>query len=308
MFGRIQERLTDDVLSEDTFVCICKIDTRKTLARNSIDVSKTELLRIGKKMNLAVGTIEPDHTETLSRFKRGKKAFGNHVEEKLVLASEKGLANAICGPMKYLRGDTFFNKWPVPVSQISQMATCAQDIYDKMFADSILEEASGACADHGEEDGSDMTAEIPEGQVLPFPHEQHHSLFQELAHVFRAEVLLIFTPGAGNALVGMLMTPSNSLRAVAVCRNVVHRTFLQKRLEDVIRTKRLVPGFQPLVKPAELILFEKANAGATAGPMKMSLSQPSPEPPRGFQPSAPAASAAASGSGLAAFGNITLNV
>ena len=56
-------------------------------------------------------------------------------------------------------------------------------------------------------------AELGEN-VWPFPLESHHNLAQELRYVFDPNVLVIFGPGSGNAVLGALLS---HIRVVAVC-------------------------------------------------------------------------------------------
>jgi hypothetical protein len=275
----------------------------KSLRSCPLDVVKQEFGKLSKKHAIAAGTIDPDHSETLQRFKRVKKAFGAHVEDKIVVTSEKGIANAVCGAMKHLpRGDTFFNRWPVPVLPASQMPTCSEEIYSKIFPDAGL---PAEAADLGDDDGSEISKEIPEGHIIPFPHEHHWSLAQELAHVFRADVVIDLQVGCGHKMLGVLI--SANLRGVAVFRNASHYNYVHKRWHDYIKAKRLVPGFVPLSKPAELIQFEKSSSGLPPQTPERSLPSPSKA---AFSPATPAPEtpAQSSGSGLAAFGNISLSV
>lgn len=57
-------------------------------------------------------------------------------------------------------------------------------------------------------------AELGGENVWPFPLESHHNLAQELRHVFDPNVLVIFGPGSGNAVLGALLS---HIRVVAVC-------------------------------------------------------------------------------------------
>jgi hypothetical protein len=107
---------------EDVLVVTCKLDTHKKA--NVVESVKASLTSngISKKHMLVVGTIEQDTNETLARFKKGKKAFGARVEDKIVACSIKGFQDAVNGRMKFLPADTFFNRWPIPVLPVSMMA------------------------------------------------------------------------------------------------------------------------------------------------------------------------------------------
>jgi hypothetical protein len=75
---------------EDVLVVTCKLDTHKKA--NVVESVKASLTSngISKKHMLVVGTIEQDTNETLARFKKGKKAFGARVEDKIVACSIEG--------------------------------------------------------------------------------------------------------------------------------------------------------------------------------------------------------------------------
>ena len=57
-------------------------------------------------------------------------------------------------------------------------------------------------------------AELGRENVWPFPLESHHNLAQELCHVFDANVVVIFGPGSGHAILGALLS---NMRVVSVC-------------------------------------------------------------------------------------------
>ena len=87
-----------------------------------------------KKHALTVATIEPNATDSLQRFKRGRRAFGSKIEDRFVACSVSAISSAHCGAMQFLEGgDTYFTKWPVrliPVSDLKQMDELA---YEKLY-------------------------------------------------------------------------------------------------------------------------------------------------------------------------------
>ena len=107
---------------DDVLVVTCKLDTHNRA--NVVEIVKASLTAngISKKHLLVVGTVEQDTNETLARFKKGKKAFGARVEDKIVACSIRGFQDAVNGRMKFLPADTFFNRWPIPVLPVSMMA------------------------------------------------------------------------------------------------------------------------------------------------------------------------------------------
>ena len=91
---------------------------------------KNELGKLtgAKKHALTVATIEPNATDSLQRFKRGRRAFGSKIEDRFVACSVSAIS------MQFLEGgDTYFTKWPVrliPVSDLKQMDELA---YEKLY-------------------------------------------------------------------------------------------------------------------------------------------------------------------------------
>lgn len=64
---------------------------------------------------------------------RGKRAFGQRMQDELVLTSLRGLEMAK-STMKYLGGDMFFKKWSMPLIPWSQLPVMKYDDYLKLFA------------------------------------------------------------------------------------------------------------------------------------------------------------------------------
>jgi len=304
-------RATGDCALADTDVLaiVCKYDTQKSLKSSTLDAAKSALLKQPGKRNLIViGTIEPDDSETLQRFKRGKKAFGAHIEDKVIFTSIKGFQHALCGRMKFLKVDTFFNRWPVPVLAIPTMPQLSDTLTENMF-----EADTGSArleTDLGEEDGGDVSLDVADGMTIPFPHEHHQLLTQEMMHVFQAEILVDATPGSGIKLLAVLLS---NLRAVAICKNATQAKFVMKNLEMWSRQRKLVPGFEPLSKPEELLAFERTRL-QFATPVK---TRPSADPITPNSALVEAVSTPASrtptvvssppaNTGLAAFGSIVL--
>jgi hypothetical protein len=104
--------------------------------------------------------------------------------------------------MKYLNGDTFFNRWPVPVTPVAVLPRESEVMAEKIF--DLGEPVQVEEADNGEETLEPTSMEVPEGQVIPFPHEHHSLLTQEMLHVFHADVLVDTTPGSGSRLLAAL--------------------------------------------------------------------------------------------------------
>lgn len=61
--------------------------------------------------------------------------------------------------------------------------------------------------------------EIKEDECIPFPHEAHQVLTQELLHVFSSQVLVAAGIGSGLSVLGGLLAGS---RVVALCSSKAH--------------------------------------------------------------------------------------
>ena len=111
-----------------------QVDTLK--AKSSLDIIKGEVNKLtgAKKHAMTVGTIEANATDSLQRFKRGRRAFGSKIEDRFVACSVSGISNALCGPMQYLQGgDTYFNKWPVRLIPVSDLKQMEEVQYEKLY-------------------------------------------------------------------------------------------------------------------------------------------------------------------------------
>jgi len=81
--------------------------------------------------------------------------------------------------------------------------------------------------DLGNEDASDMTTDMNDNKCIAFPYEHGPPLTQELMHIFSAEILVDCSPQSGYSILSALL---ENVRAVAICRNKVHRDFITKNL------------------------------------------------------------------------------
>lgn len=186
---------------------VVKLDTQKSLRSSAVDIVKTAMTQNLRKQPIQVGTIELDTQECLQRVRtRGRKAFGNHIEDKLVLSSLRGLNTAVAGRMKYLNSDTFFNRWPVPVLAGAVLPRAAEALTESIFELGIAAPPRAEPSDDGEESLEPTSLDVAEGQTIPFPHEHHHLLTQELMHVFRTDVLVDATPGSGVKMLAVLLS------------------------------------------------------------------------------------------------------
>ena len=169
--------------------------------------------------------------------------------------------------MRHLRdntrcGDTFFNEWPVPMFQPSQMPKATMDEHERMFT-------HDTAVDDGAEDGAGaaMIQELGDN-VIPFPRETHVKFMQEMIHVFGIEAAVLFWVGSGQALLAYVLERK---RAVALVRNAQEKKFVKATLVRAVKTLGLAPDRRP-PKPAELVAWETRQAVGGA-PV------PTPKPP-----------------------------
>lgn len=195
---------------EDVLAVVTKLDNNKSLRHAAIDTVRTKLQGL-RKHQVQVGNIELNTAECLQRFRtKGRKAFGNHIEDKLIIASLRGLSTAMTGRMKHLNSDTFFNRWPVPVVPVTVLPQALESTAEAIFELGI-DALETEDADDGEETPEPTTLDISDGNVIPFPHERHHLFMQELTHIFHTEVVIDATPGSGFRLLAVLL---DNLRAL----------------------------------------------------------------------------------------------
>ena len=201
---------------QDVLAVVVKLDTSKSLRSSIVDSVRTKMGTHLRKQDVHVGQIELDATECLQRVRtRGRRAFGNHIEDKMILASLRGLSTAVSGRMKYLNCDTFFNRWPVPVLSGAVLSRAAEGAAEAIFELGIPAPQAEP-SDNGEESLEPTSLDVAEGQVIPFPHEHHQVLTQELTHVFHSDILIDAAPGSGVKLLAVLLVnaraPPNSKR------------------------------------------------------------------------------------------------
>ena len=165
-------------------------------------------------------------------------------------------------------GDTFFNEWPVPMYQPSQMPRVSMDEHEKMFV-------ADTAVDDGAEDGAG-TAMIQDlgDNVIPFPRETHVKFMQEMIHVFGIEAAVLFWVGSGQSLLAFVLERK---RAVAVVRNGHEKKFVKANLVRAVKTLGLAPDRRP-AKPAELVAWETRRAVGSVLPKAGATPTP-PGPP-----------------------------
>eukprot|EP00435_Cladocopium_sp_Y103_P026491 s434_g6.t1 len=270
MWEILQQTSTPDMRDRSCLAVVCKVDNLKTTS--ALDVIKKKLPR---KASSAVITLDPDQTDLLARIRA-------HVEDRLVLASNKGFTMAQ-STMKFLKQtDTFFNRWPVPLVPVGAFKTCKLADYDLMF--------QGDTANDRLHEDCDLAGDfLNEDEVIPFPHEAHQLLAQEILHIFGANILVAVGVGSGLSILGGLVAGA---RVVAICSSKPHMKFVQKNLSQWLREKKLVPG-TTLQKPQHLQQWEQKKGARGNAPPPPKASPPATNASPG--PSTPAASPTSTG-------------
>ena len=156
--------------------------------------------------------------------------------------------------MRYLKettrpGDTFFNEWPVPMHQLSQMARITPAEHEAIFSlDTPMDEGGDDGA------GAAMVNDLGD-KVVPFPREFHVKLWQEMIHVWGIEAAVLFTVGGGQALLAFILERK---RAVGIVKNPRHKDVVTKNLVQAVKTLGLAPDRRP-AKPADIVAWEQSR-------------------------------------------------
>ena len=249
-----------DSQKDAVFVAHVKQDVLKLATKSPLESARSELAKksnaVSRREQLMVGVIETDSNQTLLRFKRSKKAFGAHIEDRLLAISEKGLQTAHCGPMRFLPGDSYFNKWQVPLIQVNLLPQMDEVLYDKLFEAEI--QTDRLEADPGDDDGYDAFGECQQKHVIPFPHEYHPLLTKEEIHIFKADVVFDLAVGSGYRMLAVI---EMNLKGVGCCKTQAQKEWVYSNLLRWVREKRLVTFTAP-PKPAEILDYEQKNLGS----------------------------------------------
>jgi len=89
----IQNVQPPGVKESNVLAIYVKIDSMR--ARNPVDTCRKRTSGVLKKWNIAIGSVEPAPGDVLARVRRGKRAFGARTEDKLLLASVRGVLVAV---------------------------------------------------------------------------------------------------------------------------------------------------------------------------------------------------------------------
>lgn len=89
----------------------------------------------------------------------------------------------------------------------------------------------------GEEGEMIATDMVGEDECIPFPHEAHQVLTQEILHVFSAGALVAAGISSGLSVLGGLL---GGARVVAICSSKSHQKYVQKNVTQWLKEKKLV--------------------------------------------------------------------
>lgn len=138
---------------------------------------------------------------------------------------------------------------------------------------------------------------VRDDECIPFPHEAHQVLVQELLHIFGAGVLVSVGVGAGLAILGGLLSGA---RVVAVCNSKAHQKFVQANIFAWLKERKIVPATM-LAKPNHLLQYEQKKGGKPVpkpapAPIKPPET-PSPSPISGTSPTVAGGNPSSAGAG-----------
>ena len=133
----------------------------------------------------------------------------------------------------------------------------------------------------GEEGEMIATDMVGEDECIPFPHEAHQVLTQEILHVFSAGALVAAGISSGLSVLGGLL---GGARVVAICSSKSHQKYVQKNVTQWLKEKKLVPG-TVLPKPPQLQQWEQKKGRGVPRPPAAANGVPSPAPKSMASPS-----------------------
>ena len=177
-----------------------------------------------------IGTIVLSSTELLQRAK--SKAAVCAYSENLIVLTKGNKAVMPRMTMQVLGGDTYFNKWNVPVIPHHQLVKCTLQECKRIFKDD--EEAQWYDQPDAGTDDADATTTSTEIQTAdtkypPFPQEHHMNLGLEMINVFTGEIMILMKPGVGEMLKAVLIKLS---WAIAICKDNTQKQLIITNLKD----------------------------------------------------------------------------
>jgi len=273
-FRSIRDKCSEDVVAVIVPGAATDQPDNPALSKACASMRGLQPKHIGPK----IGTIQLEQTEILRQMQPRGSAWKRKLENHLLFSFQQAPGGGLASRkrMKYLTGgDTYINNWPTPALAVSQMPKCSPKIHDDIFRGEMAVES-------GDEDNTmgGQASTLAGDMVIPFPREHPFCLTQEMIHVFNIELLVDMTPGSGQSAFAAI---SENIKAIVVCKNTAHKTFILENLAELVKAHRLV-RFVPPAKPAEVIAWESARVATTAAtravqPKAMLALSPPPAPP-----------------------------
>ena len=160
--------------------------------------------------------------------------------------------------MKTLKGDTYFNKWPVTSIALAKLVRCNIAVHDKLFLDSKPAEFHDT-EDYPHEAMLTDETQLADDEVVPFPNEHDMNLAIEQQHIMESQLLVdVGGVGSGERAKAYLLNRSHM---VLICMTSAHKKFVWSNLHRFVKEACLVSLSGSPPKPQELIAYEKAKAG-----------------------------------------------
>ena len=249
-FRSMQDKVSEDVVAVIIPGAATDSPDNPALTKAFASLRMLQPKHVGPK----IGTIPLEQTEILRQMQPRGSAWKRKLENHLMFAYQSAPGGGLNSRkrMKYLTGgDTYINNWPTPALAVTQMAKCPAKTHDDIFKDEMAIES-------GDEDNTAgaQASTLTNDTVIPFPREHPPCLTQEMIHVFGADLLVDLTPGSGQSPMAAFL---ENIKAVVICKNTAHKTFVLETLSDLVKFHKLVRHTPP-VKPAELVAWETARA------------------------------------------------
>ena len=126
-----------DNQSEDLIAVIVGAAPPNSPANNGLQVVHKKLHAMRPlHQSPKIGSIEVAPADVLFRSKARSAFTGQNNNNIVFTMQKKGFMNR--KPMSVLKGDTYFNKWPVPGIAMPQIPRVSQDEFDKIFHGLLL--------------------------------------------------------------------------------------------------------------------------------------------------------------------------
>lgn len=215
---------------------------------------------VPKHQTPVICNIEVLQADILRRM-RCRGAFQAKSDDHMIFTSQLKTAPSFQRKtMKVLRGDTYFNKWPVTSISLAKLARCTIDMHEKLFVDPMPAEF------HDTEDAPHEAmltdeAQLADDEVVPFPNEHDMNLAVEQQHIMESHLLVdVGGVGSGERAKAYLLS---RLHMVLICMTPAHKKFVWSNLQRFTKEAGLVSLSASPPKPHELIAYEKAKVGTS---------------------------------------------